>query len=259
MYIVKTDERGVRQWAQAFSDDGSLRADDVLETAQGYLLGGVQWYSSWGESEFALAMTDHAGKPLWQRTYPRTWDAYDHTMLRAAGSGVLVAAYRFSLGTTPRNMCLLRTDDAGDLRLWRVYSELGKVVRGMYGGYREVTAADAFEQGLQDFYELPSLPDSVTCSITRTASIPGRYGRRWWQKYCFVSGAVISFSLPHSQNVSITVVDPSGQVVQTITDDYYLAGKHIAVVNGGLLPAGVYFVSFRAGAYATMQKMVVVG
>ncbi len=259
MYVVKTDEQGVLQWSQAFAGDESQRADDVLETTQGYVLGGVQWYSSPEVGKFALAMTDPEGQRLWQRTYSRTFTSYDHTVLRAAGSGVMAAAYRFSLGTTPRDLCLIRVDDAGEMRWRRLYSGSGEVVEGWYGGYREVDAADVFEHGLRDFYELPSLPDSVQCSITRSTPIPARYGRRWWQKYCFCSGAEISFSLPSSQNVSITVVDRNGNVVQTIAEDYYLAGKHTEVVNGGLLPVGVYFVTFRAGACTKMQKMMVVG
>ncbi len=259
MYVVKTDELGVRQWEQAFNDEGSLRADDVLETPQGYVLGGFQSYSASNTGKFVLAMTDHDGQRLWRHPYSGGFGSYDHVALRAAGSGVMMAAYRFSLGMTPRDLWLMRVDDAGELHWRRAYSGLGEVVVSMYGGYRRVEAADAFENGLKHFYELAVPPDYVECSITGSTPIPARYGRRWWQKYCFCSGAVISFSLPSSQNVSITVVDRDGQVVQTIAEDYYLAGKHTEVVNGGLLPAGVYFVRFRADTYEKMQKMVVVG
>jgi hypothetical protein len=151
----------------------------------------------------------------------------------------------------------MRVMDDGELRWRRAYDGLGWDRQGQKGGYWISDATESFGQGLRDLFEQSAYPDYVECRFTNDTPVPARYGRKWWQKYCFCSGAMVSFSLPIAQDVSITVVDRDGQTVQTIAKDYYIAGKHTEMVNGGLLPEGICFVLFRAGEYAQMQKIAV--
>ena len=68
----------------------------------------------------------------------------------------------------------------------------------------------------------------------------------------------ISFSLPESGNVKLTVFDILGKEVSTIVNEKMNAGYFTADWNASLYPSGVYFYRLTAGDFTETKKMVLI-
>jgi choice-of-anchor B domain-containing protein len=91
-----------------------------------------------------------------------------------------------------------------------------------------------------------------------TSEIPAAY--RLEQNYPnpFNPTAKINFSLPLSGDVTLSVFDASGKLVETILQGYRLAGSYETEFNASGFASGVYFYTLRAGGFSETKKMVIV-
>ncbi len=74
----------------------------------------------------------------------------------------------------------------------------------------------------------------------------------------FNSSATISYVLPTATDVKITVYDMNGRLVETLEDDYRLAGTYSAVWNGMNAPTGMYWFVLNADSKELMTKGVLI-
>ena len=74
----------------------------------------------------------------------------------------------------------------------------------------------------------------------------------------FNPATVIRFSLPRAAQTTLTVFDVAGRRVATLTDGLLPAGNHAVHFNGGALPSGLYFCSLRSGPFSATQKLCLV-
>ncbi|MBK8130701.1 MAG: 5'-nucleotidase C-terminal domain-containing protein [bacterium] len=68
----------------------------------------------------------------------------------------------------------------------------------------------------------------------------------------------IDFVLPETQNVSLQVFNPLGQVVATLVQGSHEAGRYSVTFDASDLTSGIYFYRLEAGSFSAMQKMVLV-
>ena len=69
----------------------------------------------------------------------------------------------------------------------------------------------------------------------------------------------LSYSLPKDENVRLDIYNIQGQVVETLVNDYIVAGYHSVIWNADAHASGVYFVKMIAGAeYIHTQKLMLV-
>ena len=66
----------------------------------------------------------------------------------------------------------------------------------------------------------------------------------------------ITFSLPSMMNVSLTVFDATGRVVDTIHSGMLAAGVHTFTFNGEMLASGIYFARLETPSGSNLRKMV---
>jgi hypothetical protein len=70
------------------------------------------------------------------------------------------------------------------------------------------------------------------------------------------------FDLREEADVSLELFDLTGRRVATILREHRPAGRHVVqwspAVGGRGLEAGLYFVSFRAGAFGQTRRLVLV-
>jgi len=71
----------------------------------------------------------------------------------------------------------------------------------------------------------------------------------------FNAATVIPFDLATSGNVSLKVYNLSGQVVETLLDEYMDAGHHTAQWDASGSASGLYFCRLQAGDFVTTTKM----
>jgi hypothetical protein len=74
----------------------------------------------------------------------------------------------------------------------------------------------------------------------------------------FNPSTIIGFSLPRSSEVSLTIYDVSGKVVDNLINRQDMAaGYHsIAWKPDMMLPSGVYFYSLEAGTFSQSKRMI---
>jgi hypothetical protein len=66
----------------------------------------------------------------------------------------------------------------------------------------------------------------------------------------------ISYTLPVSSNVKITVYDVSGKTAALLLNQKQNVGRHEITFNGNNLSGGVYFYKIEAGNYADVKRMI---
>ena len=68
----------------------------------------------------------------------------------------------------------------------------------------------------------------------------------------------ISYSLPESEHVSLTIFDLSGRRVAELADGFKSAGNHTVSWNASNMASGIYIYRLRAGGSTITKKMILV-
>jgi len=66
----------------------------------------------------------------------------------------------------------------------------------------------------------------------------------------------ISWQLPVSSHVSLTIYDVLGYEVKTLVDEYKPAGNYEVEFNASSLASGIYFYKIQAGSFVETKKMI---
>ncbi len=72
----------------------------------------------------------------------------------------------------------------------------------------------------------------------------------------FIGSAKLAFTLPASGHAVLTLVDVAGRVVAKLIDDDLRPGAHEITLDGGALPAGVYFSSLQFKGQTLRKRCV---
>ena len=72
----------------------------------------------------------------------------------------------------------------------------------------------------------------------------------------FNPSTIITFDLPVSQNVKLTVFDILGNETETLLNKYLSSGKHMITFNADALPSGIYLYQLEAGNFVQSKKMI---
>ena len=74
----------------------------------------------------------------------------------------------------------------------------------------------------------------------------------------FNPATTISFYLPQSEEVKLTVFDITGRRVATLVDQPMNAGIHNQTFDASALSSGIYFYRLEAGSFSDVQKMTLI-
>lgn len=96
----------------------------------------------------------------------------------------------------------------------------------------------------------------TSTAIERVAEIPGGFFIPSNYPNPFNAQTNISFSLPESQDVRLTIYDLLGRQVQVLLDEYKQAGAHTVTFDATGHASGVYFYRLRAGDRVETKRMV---
>ncbi len=101
-----------------------------------------------------------------------------------------------------------------------------------------------------------SFVELYTTGVEKYEGIPQSF--RLEQNYPnpFNPGTTISYALPHSGAVKLTVCNPLGQVAAELVNTYQTAGEHSVTFNASGLSSGVYFYRLSAGSMNIVRKMI---
>jgi hypothetical protein len=81
---------------------------------------------------------------------------------------------------------------------------------------------------------------------------------RLYQNYPnpFSSATTISYSISRTCNVEIQIYNISGQLVETLVNDYKVAGDYEVVWNSKEINSGIYFYRLNIGNYRATKKLI---
>jgi hypothetical protein len=220
---------------------------------------------SWTPHEFywwtpvlaGLLRLDAGGNELWRQHYAGGQEDESSLQLRLPEYGILLAAYRISMGSGTRTMTLLHTDPDGGQQSQLIYEGLG------YADWKKIhwnwtyVYAYPFAAGLSDFFHAAYLPPTTRVAVYPPAPFPER-SRRHAPYDSFSNVFQVRFSLAARERVSITLHDSAGQMVDRIAEGEYPAGAHVETVDGWQQPAGIYFVCVDTGELQTLTKVAFV-
>ncbi len=71
----------------------------------------------------------------------------------------------------------------------------------------------------------------------------------------FKEETTIKYCLPHRCQVTVTVSNAGGQVIERLVDEEQPAGTHKVVWEPGNLPSGVYFCHMSVKSFMATKKM----
>ncbi len=96
-----------------------------------------------------------------------------------------------------------------------------------------------------------------------TNAIPNEFGLAQNYPNPFNPTTAISYQLPTSSHVVITVFNTKGQAIKTLVNQEMKAGYHIALWDGTdnagqSVTSGIYFYQMKAGSFSDMRKMMLV-
>jgi len=74
----------------------------------------------------------------------------------------------------------------------------------------------------------------------------------------FNPSTTLSYSLPNSGEISLTVYDIQGREICSLYEGYQAAGNHQAVFDGSQLASGIYFAVLQAGEFRQAQKLALI-
>lgn len=74
----------------------------------------------------------------------------------------------------------------------------------------------------------------------------------------FNPSTTISFSIPESERVTLSIFNITGQKIAELHDGVMAAGKHSIIWNASSMPSGTYFYRLTAGSYSAKNKMMLV-
>ncbi len=97
---------------------------------------------------------------------------------------------------------------------------------------------------------------SLITSVEDGSSLPNNYTLSQNYPNPFNPSTKISFSLPQSIKVKLTLFDVLGRNVQEIVNKEFSAGEHSINFNASNLNSGVYFYRIEAGSFVHSKKMI---
>lgn len=70
--------------------------------------------------------------------------------------------------------------------------------------------------------------------------------------------ALISYRLPNAADITLSIVDMSGKVIEVVEEGYKQAGKHTVSFSPQNLPSGTYFYRLTDASGSQVRKMAVI-
>jgi len=140
-YLVKLTAAGDISWTKTYGGSGLETALAVQQTTDGgYILTGqIDTYGS-GFGDFYVVKTDASGNVVWTKAYGVSGEEAGVSIKQTTDGGYIIAGTSESTGPLGKDMCLIKTNAAGDTLWAKLYGgplidECNEVMQTADGGY----------------------------------------------------------------------------------------------------------------------------
>jgi len=123
IFLIKTDEYGNVQWANAYGGTSYEWAFSVQQTSDGYIVAGYteSFVFVAGDRNIFLIKTDEYGNVQWAKTYGGMYWDEARSVQQTSGGGYIVAGYTASFGAGGGDLFLIKTDANGNVQWAKTY------------------------------------------------------------------------------------------------------------------------------------------
>jgi hypothetical protein len=267
IYLIKTAPNGDSSWTRTFGGAGYDQGYSVQQTSDGgYIIAGATSSFGAGSGDVYLIRVDSLGDTLWTKTFGDTDLEIGYSVKQVADGGFIIAGETYSFGAGANDAYLIRTDSSG-LALWtRTYGGTDRemafcVEQTLDGGYVVTGNTRSFGAGENDIFLIKTDENGLTgiSESSSRARVP-LSSVRLLQNHPnpFHHSTLIFYSLPATAQVTLSIYDITGRLVETLVNEMQQPGIHQVRWNREDSPCGVYFYRLRVGEFVETMKMVVV-
>ncbi len=122
MYLLKTNNLGVKTWDLLVGGTGNEDGSSVRQTADtGYIVTGYSTSGGGVDNNVFLVKANNAGTKLWEQTYGGANEDIGYSVRENAGGGFIVAGSTDSSGAGGLDGYLIRTTPVGDVCQYNTY------------------------------------------------------------------------------------------------------------------------------------------
>ena len=123
------------------------------------------------------------------------------------------------------------------------------------GGFVWVAADNASSHAPRLFRSRQAIVTDVY-ALPRAAEIAARLSQNYPNPFCDVT--TVAMTLPRSEDISLTVYDMLGRVVEVLASGRYGPGRHEFVLQNPRMSTGVYAYRLSSGEHSESRRMTVV-
>ena len=248
-YLLRTDESGDTLWTRVIPHYYENEAKSIKVTPDGgYIYTGATTNPHNYYEDVLLVKTDSEGIVEWSHTYDNGFTDIGNDFDFADDGGYIIVGQTGTLDDC--DILVLRTDAMGDT-VWtttftRGINNIGNsVIRTNDGGF--IIAGDSNEGYFidSDVWILRLEAEEASAGNFQ-ATPPQIFQLSTPYPNPFNPETTISFTLPSSGQIEVSVFDVMGKEVAVLASGEYSAGKHSITFNGKYLSSGVYFVRLNA-------------
>jgi hypothetical protein len=269
VWLIRTDADGDSLWTRSFAGPGPSWSFDYGNAVQQTIDGGFVVVGSTDNgsitvgSDVFLIRTDANGDTLWTRAYAGIGSDEGHAIQETAGGGFIIAGETYSPSTSDTDLLLIRTDAAGDTLWTKIVSdsryEAGYAVRQISdGGFVIAGRTHSFGPGDADALLIRLAAETPSAVAHNPATGPAHYQLSQNYPNPFNPVTTISFTLPRTSDVKLTIYDLLGREVATLVSGIYAAGKHRVQWHAGNVANGLYLYRLETEDYSAAKRLLLV-
>ena len=262
LYVIKTSMDGDTVWTNTYGGMSSDYTASMQQTSEGgYVILATSPMFSAGGHDAWLIKTDANGDTLWTRAYGGAEQEDGYFILQTSDGGYILTGATLSYGNGGRDVFVVRVNALGDT-LWTktiggTGDEIGYCIQETQdGGYIIVGQTDSYGAGGDDLWLIKLDPEPAGISSAKNPAAPEAHSL--YQNYPnpFNPTTRISWRLPVSGPVKLTIYDLTGKTIVTLLDGWYPAGAHAVEWDASNLASGVYLYRLHTDHFAQTRKML---
>jgi hypothetical protein len=257
--LTKLDMDGHEVWTREYYDISVDELVDVAENSEGYFVAACS--RAYGSNNFALLHVGFDGEPITIRQFIPD-DGRDEHVARIAhmpDGGFLLGGYARPSGGFTAPMMLIKTDSLG-ARQWRTSTDSGNQTDiaafcglpdgGCALGGAAYGSNGGFGHGFLARYGAAANPVTIRSALPMELKLNQNFPNP------FNPITEITFDLPKTTSVRLTIYDLLGRTVAKPVDGVLSAGHHVATFKALEQPSGVYFYTMEAAGANLTRKML---
>jgi len=263
IWLLKINSSGDSLWTRFFEGPGWNSGYCVQQTTDGgYIIAGTTLSYSSGPNDIWLIKTDSNGDSLWTRFFGGSEYESGKSVQQTSDGGYIITGTSLSYGAGRSDIWLIKTDPNGD-SLWTCILgindyNIGNSAQQTYDDGYIVAGSIWDSTGYNSDICLIRLNSETSIRPDPHSSIPHQFTLFPPYPNPFNASTVLTYSLPHTGRIALTIHNILGQRITTLFDGLQTSGIHTILWNPENLSSGVYFCQLESENFLQSRKILLV-